>query len=235
MSKYAHATISDSNVKMGETPSYSLPPIVTCPKGVPCTRDCYATQGTFQFDAVQASYARNLYFLEKCPEVVQAEIEAYVTRKALEYFRWNVSGDFYSPEYFTLAVEVARACPDTKFLAFTKQYAIVNAWLDHDSFPENFAVVFSYWEGYDCPNPHGLPTSIVIDEASALPQGFTLCPGKCEICQASKVGCWHAGKGEGVAFIKHGQRVHMDDAKIEANFLKFVAKLNKALDAYDLR
>ena len=45
-------------------------------------------------------------------------------------FRFHVGGDIIDNIYFDYMVAIARDFPETKFLAFTKKYEIVNAYID---------------------------------------------------------------------------------------------------------
>ena len=53
-------SISTTNTKLGIIPSISLPPIITCRKDAPCTKDYYGTKGNYRFSNVQKSMQNNL-------------------------------------------------------------------------------------------------------------------------------------------------------------------------------
>lgn len=137
--------ISKNNSKLGQNiPSVNLPPVITCPHNAPCFKKCYARKGRFRFSSVQKAMNENWELWQTAPE----EYEKGIIKAAMLalFFRWHSAGDIPSMAYLEMMVRVADACHRTKFLAFTKQYDIVNTWLDeHGNFPENLTVVFSVW------------------------------------------------------------------------------------------
>lgn len=196
--------ISHNNSKMGdEIYSISLPAILTCRKDAPCTKLCYA----------QTSYRLCLTNYHKA---VEANWEAYkandgayfreiAKRTALiKYFRWHVTGDIPDENYLRGMCAVARKNPGTFYLCFTKQFEIVNRWLEHQEIPPNLTIVFSAWsKGFQVPNPHGLPIAYVFfkdkGENPAIPSTAFPCKLHCWDC----MGCWGLKKGQAVIFKEH--------------------------------
>lgn len=230
--KTAHGCvhISDGNRKMGETPSFSVPAVITCRKNAPCFRDCYATQGTFAFDSVQRGYWENKLMLDRYTSETRKALQDYILTKKVPFFRFNVSGDIYSLKYLELVESVSALCEDTQFLVFTKQYELINDYLTKygNYLPDNLHIMFSKWEGLDIPNPYNFPTAHVIfqDGHTTAHEGYHLCPGKCSTCQNAAMGCWAAGKGEEVAFHIHGSRLKYSPEAQESSFRKFCEKQN---------
>jgi hypothetical protein len=57
--------ISNGNRKMGQIPSVSLPPIVTCKNCATCAKKCYAAKLARIYPTVRDSYNRNLEILNE--------------------------------------------------------------------------------------------------------------------------------------------------------------------------
>ena len=192
-------SISPGNRKMGQIPSISLPPITTCPSGVPCARKCYAARMCRTRKTVREAYERNLEIYNESPAAYFAAVKAAaaVTR----YFRWHVSGDILGAEYLQGMIETAKALPGTQFLAFTKNYKVVNAYAG--SFPENLHLILSTWGSWVPDNPHNLPTAAVIFRHNEPQPGWKVCGGNCTECACRGVGCWELKPGETIAFYEH--------------------------------
>lgn len=156
---------SKTNSKLGAIPSVNLPPITTCRKGCPCAKDCYARKGNFRFKNVQESLRGNLNeyisnpdgFFEQILNEVNNGIVSY------NYFRFHAAGDIVDDYYFKKMVEVASKRPFTKFLAFTKKFEIVNAYMQTvGAIPPNLRIVFSAWgDSFVVDNPYNFPVAYV--------------------------------------------------------------------------
>lgn len=196
-------SISQGNSKMGAIPSVSLPPIITCPSGVPCARKCYAAKLCRLRPNVRAAYQNNLDILNSDPASywLQVKAAASMTR----YFRFHVAGDIPNAEYFYNMVGLAWELPGTQFLAFTKQYEIVNDFLNNGGrYPANLHIIFSQWgDGWNVPNPYELPTSAVIFKGTEPRDEWKICGGNCTECACRGVGCWELKNGETIAFYEH--------------------------------
>ena len=122
----------------------------------------------------------------------------------VRYFRYHVSGDIPNAEYFAEMVKTARIRPMVQFLAFTKQFGIVNEYLSGGgSIPENLKVIFSNWGDWKCENPHGLPVCEVIMPGENPGEDWKICGGNCTACACRGVGCWEVKNGETIAIYKH--------------------------------
>lgn len=122
-----------------------------------------------------------------------------------QYFRWHSSGDIVNGEYLQMMVRVAKECGATKFLAFTKQFEIVNAYLNAGNLlPENLSIVYSVWGDFVPDNPHNLPMAYVRFKKGecVIPEYAMECSGYCGECVGGK-SCWNMGKGEAVVFNEH--------------------------------
>jgi len=194
-------SISPGNQKMGYIPSISLPPVVTCANGCTCANKCYAARLCKIRKTVRNAYQRNLDILTSDPGSfwLQVKAAAMVTK----YFRFHVAGDIPNPEYLQQMTQLARDLPGTKFLAFTKQYSMVNDFLISEDLPENLQVIFSAWPGMKMHNPHNLPVANVIFKGMTPADNWKICGGNCADCACRGVGCWELKPGEQIAFYEH--------------------------------
>ena len=199
-------SISRGNRKMGAIPSVSLPPVVTCAAGCPCAKKCYAVKMCRIYKNVKASYQNNLDILQSDPARYWEDI--LIAVKTSRYFRFHVSGDIPNSEYFANMVSVAANNPHCEILAFTKQYDIVNSYLDQRNgcLPKNLHIIFSRWTpewDVTIENPYDLPMSAVIFKGQDGDQYEKICGGNCFECACQGVGCWALQNGETIAFYEH--------------------------------
>ena len=195
-------SISKGNSKMGAIPSVSLPACITCNPDAPCFKKCYALRLSRRRSTVATAYARNLDILTTDPVAywVQVKSAAITTR----FFRYHVSGDIPNAEYFLNMVRTARELPNTTFLAFTKQFPIVNAYLNAGgTIPENLKIIFSNWGAWKCDNPHNLPTCEIILKGNEPAPNWKICGGNCTECACRGIGCWELKKGDTIAIYEH--------------------------------
>jgi hypothetical protein len=193
--------ISDNNSKIGRMPNVSLTPISSCRCNVPCKKDCYALKAYRQYPPVRAAWDNNLEMAKTDLTGFFAGIDQHLAKKKkpAKYFRWHVSGDIISAEYFQGMVDLATKHPATRFLAFTKQYETVNNYTG--SLPDNLTVIFSAWPGLNFDNPKCLPVAYMQDGSETrVPADALECPGNCEQCGM----CWQLPQiGKDVVFHKH--------------------------------
>lgn len=195
-------SISFGNKKMGQIPSVSLPPVVTCHNCETCAKKCYAVKLCKIYKTVREAYNRNFDILwsDRDSYFSQVQAVAMVNR----YFRWHVSGDIVDKDYLDRMCKVARACKGTTFLAFTKNYRDVNEYLANHRKPSNLKLIFSLpFDGAQIVNPHNLPTAAVILKGNEPNPEHKVCGGNCSECACRGVGCWELKKGETIAFYEH--------------------------------
>lgn len=195
-------SISKGNAKMGAIPSVSLPAGVTCNPDAPCFKKCYALRIERRYKQSKAAYQNNLDILENSPELfwIQVKAAASVTR----FFRYHVSGDIPNIEYLNNMVNLAHELPNTTFLAFTKQYPIINAYINGGAvLPDNLKIIFSNWGAWQCENPHNLPVCEIILKGNAPDDNWKICGGNCTECACRGVGCWELKHGETIAIYEH--------------------------------
>jgi hypothetical protein len=195
-------SISPGNKKMGAIPSVSLPACTTCNPSAPCFKECYAVKVARIYKTAGAAYERNLSILKDDPALywLQVKTAASMTR----YFRYHVSGDIPNSEYFSNMVQLATELPGTQFLAFTKQYNIVNEYLNNGgAIPNNLKIIFSNWGTWKCENPHGMPQCEIIFKGEQPGTDWKICGGNCTACACAGIGCWELKSGETIAIYKH--------------------------------
>ena len=196
-------SISKGNSKMGAIPSVSLPACITCNPNAPCFKLCYAAKITRLYKTVKTAYENNLNILKENPAEYWQQVKNGA--KMARYFRFHVSGDIPDLEYFNNMVVLARELPHTSFLAFTKQYNIVNEYLNAGGvIPSNLKVIFSNWGAWKCENPHSLPECEIILKGSEPAPEWKMCGGNCTECALSDgTGCWTLKNGETIAIYQH--------------------------------
>lgn len=200
--KKSELRISMGNRKMGAIPSVSLPPILTCRKNAPCARDCYACKLCRIYKNVKESYMKN-YELLNCNHVKYFE-ELSTAMSLSTHFRMHVSGDIPNDYYFYCLVKIIKKNPGCQVLMFTKQYEIVNKYLEYGhKLPKNLKLLFSGWNEWQPENPYKFPKTDVIKTIDELPKNGILCNGNCSNCVCRNTGCWNLKKGQTLYFIKH--------------------------------
>ena len=190
--------ISDGNMKMGNLPSWSMPSGLTCSADACKTcyvEGCYARKLERMRPSVRKAYADNLLACREDLRGVEDALDQYFSSMtAPKYFRIHVSGDFYDREYFHMWVRIIATHPETRFMAFTKQFDVVAG----QPLPRNLALIRSAWPGLELPEL-GLPTAWMDDgRETRIPCNALSCPGNCATCGR----CW-ALDGHDVVFAKH--------------------------------
>lgn len=199
-----HVTISGGNVKMGDVASVSLLPFLTCPARChsTCAGKCYAAKIANLRKNVMESYAKNTALAHKYSALYWHEVNKACA--GVRFFRFHVSGDIINYEYFENMVKCAKNNVHCEMLAFTKNYEVVNKWIDNNSdLPENLHVLFSGWANLKPINPHNLPETNVILKGAAPAENWKICGGNCFDCGCRGLGCWQAVKGDVIAFHEH--------------------------------
>lgn len=187
---------------MGAIPSVSLPACITCNPNAPCFKLCYAAKIERLYSNTRNAYARNLDILNADPRAYWVQVKAAAI--TARFFRYHVSGDIPNADYLINMVKTARDLPGTHFLAFTKQYPIVNDYLNNGgTIPDNLKIIFSNWGAWKCENPHSLPTCEVILKGSEPAPDWKICGGNCTECACRGIGCWEVKNGETIAIYQH--------------------------------
>ena len=177
--------ISRKNSKMGVIPSVSVTPILSCGNCTQCREYCYALDSYTTYPTVAPAWDSNLLLYLTDPDAYFESISAWISKaRHLPFFRWHVAGDIIDEDYFNGMRSLAIRHPATRFLAFTKMYALTNCLL-----PENLTVVWSAWPGVELP-VNGWDRSVAYcrfpDSDVFIPESARECPGKCDSCGT----CW---------------------------------------------
>jgi len=153
---------------------------------------CYALKGFYALYAktIKPSQYKHLEAINH-PLWIEAMVTLIGKRCASEpFFRWHDSGDLQSFDHLGRIVAIAKALPNVHFWLPTREYAIVQRYLDREAFPSNLVVRVSAHK-VDGPHPNlgNLPTSGV--HTTQAPAGCFECPArkqdnKCGDCRA----CW---------------------------------------------
>ncbi len=114
---------------------------VTCPYAGSCAEICYAGQGRMAMPAAMYARERNLKLINmgSMSDVRDMLIADVSNMVSTTHVRIHDSGDWFSREYYQAWVQVADACPQVTFYAYTKSIP----FLDWDTHPRNFRVVQS--------------------------------------------------------------------------------------------
>jgi hypothetical protein len=205
--------ISDGNTKLGKIPSFNILPVKSCTGSTPlCRRYCYARQSMQYSCQSQKAWTVNYFVARYHPAILEQRLSEYIADKKPVLFRIHSSGDFFSREYLELWYRVARSFPDTRFLAFTKNFT-----LDYSSKPDNLVVMYSVFPDTDYSKipVDGNQKSFAVfpsdmedkqysadTQATIDNQRLTVpCPGSCLECGV----CWYIDKvGKNVMFHIHG-------------------------------
>lgn len=193
VSKQWLTKISDGNTKLGNIPSVSLPPIVTCINNAPCTDNCYAVRYYRIRPAVREAYQYNYSLLTDNREAYFDGIYQYLIIKRPKRFRWHVAGDIIDQDYFERMLYVIRRTPTTRHLCYTKNYKLRIGIL-----PDNFRIWFSMWPGWNPPVIPKIPKAWMQDGTETrIPDKHYVCPMDCRKCAY----CWYGYHD--VVFHKH--------------------------------
>ena len=156
-SYWNHFKITMKGSKVGDIANFSLPPIETCNKDSPCITDgCYAVKAYGMYPASRVAMDINLSLLRQgrfeqfeheigmaLDKVYKKSVGAMKEGGKINYFRFHVSGDIFSPEYFKSICRIAKQHPDIGFWTYTKQYGILDKC--KGDIPENLSVLVSCW------------------------------------------------------------------------------------------
>lgn len=101
----------------------------TCPGAGSCKVDCFAMKGgKIQFKGGWLKDGRILTELLNDPQDFSSRLSNEIAKEEADgkkggyavTIRWHDAGDFFSPEYLDLALNIARQFPNVKFYAYTK-------------------------------------------------------------------------------------------------------------------
>jgi hypothetical protein len=117
--------IKGNNLMRGGIYLFNLPPVKTCTPTSWCLAGrngkpaCYAMRGRYTTLHVFESLNNRLEITKHKDFVEQMSEE--INRKKVVYFRFHISGDFYSEEYVLKVKEIAQNCSNTLFRTTTRR------------------------------------------------------------------------------------------------------------------
>lgn len=206
-SKSDKISMSNGNSKTGAACLNLAFPVDTCRTDAPCKDGCYACKGTQQFANVQAAYHRNLRLYNTDPDDFFEQVLYKVKSSGLPKVRLFDSGDFPSYDFLVRLVDLCKKTPETKYMAFTKKYELINEYIDKNgNLPDNLNIMLSAWDkSWAVPNPHGLGMAYVDfkdkERNTDIPNNAFVCPGRDGTCSACGA-CW-SKKLKAVVFLEH--------------------------------
>lgn len=171
-------------------------PVCSCRENAPCKESCYACKGAQQIAVVQAAYYRNWRLWNENPDNFFEQVYYEIKYSGLTTVRFFDSGDFPNYDFLERVISLCEKTPDVKYMAFTKQYEIVNDYIfKNGKLPNNLNIVFSAWDkSWEVPNPHELPVAYVEFKDKRMnpnfPKNSFRCPMRESTCSACKV-CWN--------------------------------------------
>ena len=188
--------ISGGNMKVGNVPNVSLPPVKTCGNNCKlCIHKCYDIKACMQYENVMNARSRNYSILMRNYDLYWKQLREKLSRMKTKYFRFHVGGDIISELYFSDMVKTARMFPHIRFWTYTKQLEYVNAFIEKNggtlakAVPDNLSVMASVWAGNPIDNPYGLPVFYVYMHGQSAPVGMWHCPSDCKYCIEHGRGC----------------------------------------------
>ena len=200
--------ISLTNSKLGGyIPSVNLPAVLTCRADAPCKKGCYACKGNWLYKNVKESLQNNFDLFVNDSKKYFDDIIEFLNNGDVcyKFFRWHSSGDIVNYNYLLGMIRTAQECPQTKFLAFTKKFNLVNMYLNlGHKIPNNLHIVFSAWDkDFVVENPFNMPTTYINfkdkTKNADIPEFAIPCTGSCTSCKA----CWSLVAGQSVVFNQH--------------------------------
>lgn len=188
--------ISKGNTKLGGIPNLNLPPVITCPTGTPCTKDCYALKAWKQYPNVRSAWSSNLEFYNENRDEYFNDLLVYVVENKPKLIRIHSAGDMPDEAYWFALRNMAAMTPNTQYLVFTKRYNF-----NYEYIHPNISLVLSIWPGLALPNNKDLPWAwLYEDERRPDDTYYFLCPGSCADCSV----CWNKLSADvHVCFKKH--------------------------------
>jgi hypothetical protein len=154
----------NSKLKKDGIASFNIPPVSTCPARGACEKFCYATQGQ---QWMASGYKRRIgAFKSTLNANFVTLMIAELTSEQVRTLRIHDSGDFYSPEYMLKWFEIARALPNVKIYAYTKQVILLKKLWEQK--PDNLKLVQSLDGKFDTIIDKSLPHARIFGSVEEL-------------------------------------------------------------------
>jgi len=194
-------TISKGNMKLGNIPNLSLPPIKTCRNNQLCAKKCYAMKSFRQYPNVRKAWEGNLRLWKRDPKAYFGQLDDWLHKHNPAYFRFHVGGDCPDKEYMSQVYTTAYLHPRTQFLMFTKRWDML-----HGETRPNLHIIISRWPGDQEPRSPGPADNYAQawvqdpkNPDARIPADAYKCPGSCMDCKY----CFHAVPKQNVVFHIH--------------------------------
>jgi len=212
-------SVSTGNNKIGLTVNYSLDNR-HCSPAWACYKYCYAKRYCEFRPSCQAAYGNNADLLENNSAAFWVGVEKAFQLAGLlnAGLRVHVDGEIPAGaagvEYFNKLQQLARKYSGVAVILMTKQYSVINTWLDTHGGREALALncipAFSACPGLDMPNPYNLPVRGFIGKKTGytrkreiMPQSDRKKGGACvDLCRLYKKGIKCAG-ADSLYFTEH--------------------------------
>ncbi len=193
------------NSKLGkDVLIFNLPPGGkggTCRPTQWCIQHCYAMKGLHMLPSVIKANASRKVLADQAdfPEKAIAELK----RTKKNFVRIHAAGDFYSEEYVNKWIEICKACPEKRFLAYTKSRHLKTSLLKlaRLSNVSLYESLDSTREQASTPFLRAMLDDMKLASAQAAnkrTKETMKCPGECDPCGYK---CWDRDKH--VIFHKH--------------------------------
>lgn len=169
-------------------------------KGSVC-EGCYALKGMYRFGNVQKALEKRYQSLSDVRWINSMAL--LISNQSKDFFRWHDSGDIESISHLRQIVQVCKLTPDTKHWLPTREYKIVEQYIDqHGSLPDNLIVRLSAHK-VDFAPPSKLAKRLGVQTSSVVTSSDFTCPSskqgnKCLECRA----CWDKSVAN-VSYSKH--------------------------------
>ena len=187
--------LSYGNRKVGKCLNVSLAPIVTCGNCGFCKAFCYDVKACLQYENVRKARAKNTALFQFSREEFFSQLwKKMANKRTNKFLRFHVSGEIVDINHFEYMIKTAEMFPEFKIWTYTKMYWIVNEYIrlhggNKNCIPSNFSVMYSEWKGLPIDNPYNMPVFRCIYPEEEIPNDCMECPGNCDICKASGMGC----------------------------------------------
>ena len=192
--------ISKGNMKLGKIPNSSLIPVKDCINSKWCKNVCYAKKAWRLYPSARKAWTINSKIIHSDMEQWKNDHIEWVQKHEPKLFRFFQAGDVISKEHFDKIKEICEACPNTKFIMFTKAFKFIDYPI-----PLNLCVVLSLFPKMKVPDRLAyLPRAYYYENSDDYADKRFLkaleCHGGCDHCGM----CWHLNKlNKDVKFLKH--------------------------------
>lgn len=163
--------------------------------------ECYALKGMYRFGNVQSALEKRYQSLADVRWVNSMAL--LISNQSKDFFRWHDSGDIQTIDHLHKIVQVCKLTPDTKHWLPTREYKIVEDYIDqYGALPSNLVVRLSAHK-VDFPAPAKLAKRLGVQTSSVVTSPDFTCPSskqgnKCLECRA----CWDKSISN-VSYSKH--------------------------------